>query len=157
MLGRAMHDRKWNGNIWLPWGVDFLPAAFACFCYNYQSCISCGTRQSFWSCLTQTVLVSAGVVPSRAQRWQVSVAVRGLGDTRKHKHQNKGNMVYIQYALNTHIPRYLKLLLLNSWHERIGCCMYAELCWESYAELTRCKSGKEKLHSLTKQNCWCKI
>ena len=26
-------------------------------------------RQSFWSCLTQTALVSAAVVPSRAQRW----------------------------------------------------------------------------------------
>ena len=46
-------------------------------------------RQSFWSCLTQTALVSAAVVPSRAQRWQVSVAVQGLGDTRKHKHQIK--------------------------------------------------------------------
>ena len=45
-------------------------------------------RQSFWSCVTQTALVSATVVPSRAQRWQVFVAVQGLGDTRKHKHQN---------------------------------------------------------------------
>ena len=25
---------KWNGNVWLPWGADFLPAAFACFCYT---------------------------------------------------------------------------------------------------------------------------
>ena len=62
-------------------------------------------RQSFWSCLTQTALVTAAVVPSRAQKWQVSVAVQGLGDTRKHKHQNKGNMAYMQYALNAHIPK----------------------------------------------------
>ena len=70
--------------------------------------------QSFWSCLTQTALVSAAVVPCRPQRWQVFVSVQGLGDTRKHKHQNKGNIAYIQYALNTHIPTYLKLMLLNS-------------------------------------------
>ena len=61
--------------------------------------------QSFWSCLTQTALVTAAVGPSRAQRWQVSVAVQGLGDTQKQKQQNKGNMAYIQNALNAHIPK----------------------------------------------------
>ena len=70
--------------------------------------------QSFWSFLTQTALVTAA--PSRAQRWQVSVAVQGLGDTQKHKQQNKGNMAYIQNALNAHIPKIAatQFMILNA-------------------------------------------
>jgi hypothetical protein len=64
---------KWQGLIVL--GVDFLSAAFAIPIMRLMwYCL-----QSFWSCLTQTALVGAAVVPSRAQRWQVSVAVQGLG------------------------------------------------------------------------------
>ena len=105
-------------------------------------------RQSFWSCVTQTVLVSAAVVPTRPQKWQVFVAVQGLGDTRKHKHQNKGNIAYIQYALNTHLPTYLKLLLLNSWHERIGCCMYAEFSGERIALEAQAKQWETQLEMI---------
>ena len=63
-----MHDRKWNGNIWLLWGwisclqlLHAFPIPIMRLRWNH--------RQSFWSCLTQTASVSAAVVPSRAQRW----------------------------------------------------------------------------------------
>ena len=90
--------------------------------------------QSFWSCLTQTALVGAAVVPSRAQRWQVSVALQGLGDTRKHKHQNKGKMAYIRCAWNTHIPE-MALLAATQFMTLESACIQSFVAKEMHLKL----------------------